>query len=240
MSVRVFLTVDAEPDCPPYLDGWRGMEEGAPQLLDLLADRGVPATVFTTGEAAKRYPGFVSRLVEEGHEVGCHGMTHRSFRHLDATEAEEEIRDSSRILREAAEVVSFRAPYLQLPESYLSLLDAYGYRLDSSRGRYKPAHWRPAEYSTLLRVPASMTSSWLRVSPWLRDPVLQALPDPVVLFVHPWEFVDLRDADIPWDCRLGTGPHALRSLASVLELYQASGARFGRMSGLLESGPGDS
>ncbi len=238
MSARVFLTIDAEPDCPPYLDGWRGMDEGAPRLLDLLAERGVPATVFTTGETARRYPGFVARLVEEGHEIGCHGMTHRSFRRLDAGEAEEEIRASSQVLREAAEVVSFRAPYLQLPERHLPLLEAYGYRLDSSRGRYKPAHWRPAEPSTLRRVPASMTSSWLRVSPWLRDPILRALPDPVVLFVHPWEFVDLRDADIPWDCRLGTGAHALRSLASVLELYQASGARFARMRALLESPPG--
>ena len=42
----VLLTVDVEPDCPPYLTGWRGVEEGLPRLLALLADEGVTATFF--------------------------------------------------------------------------------------------------------------------------------------------------------------------------------------------------
>jgi peptidoglycan/xylan/chitin deacetylase (PgdA/CDA1 family) len=44
----VAFTVDLEPDCPPFLQGYRGMEQGAPALLDLLDAECVPATFFTT------------------------------------------------------------------------------------------------------------------------------------------------------------------------------------------------
>ena len=207
-GLTVCLTVDAEPDCPPYLEGWRGMEEGAPILLSLLRAEGVAATFFTTGETARRHPGFVAQAVAEGHELGCHAMTHRALPELTAPEVAREIETSTRILRRFAPVTSFRAPYLRLPEEHLPLLEAHGYRVDSSRGWYKPAHWRPPAPSTLRRLPASVSSSWLRLPRVIREPLLRGLRSPVVLFVHPWEFVDLREAAVPWDCRAGTGARA--------------------------------
>ena len=226
----VCLTVDAEPDCPPYLRGWRGMEEGAPALLDLFRENEVPATFFTTGDAARRYPGFVERVVADGHELASHGMTHRPFPTLSAAEAETEIRETSALLRDYAPVTAFRAPNLRMPDRYLPLLEADGYRVDSSRGKYKPAHWRPSAPTSLTRIPASVTSSWLRLPAPLRDPMLRRLSSPVVLFVHPWEFVDLRNAPIPWDCRARTGPGALESLKQVIRLFKEEGALFLRIS----------
>ena len=226
----VCVTVDAEPDCPPYLWGWRGMEEGAPALLDVFEDEDVPVTFFTTGETAREYPEFVERLVDDGHELGSHGMTHTPFPDLTPEAAEQEIRETSLLLRTYAPVTSFRAPNLRLPHRYLSLLEKDGYRVDSSRGKYKPAHWRPSGSTSLTRMPASVTSSWLRLPAWIRDPMLRRLKDPIVLFVHPWEFIDLTDAPIPWDCRAGTGPSALASLRSTLRLYRAEGATFVRIS----------
>ncbi|MDH5759622.1 MAG: polysaccharide deacetylase family protein [Gemmatimonadota bacterium] len=222
----VSVTVDVEPDCPPYLWSWRGLEEGMPLLLDLLDGAGISGTFFTTGESARRYPAVVRRIVEGGHELACHGMTHRAFTDLSLQEAREEVALSSEILRDHAPVDSFRAPYLRFPDRYLPLLEEYGFRVDSSRGLYKPAHWRPSAPTALTRIPASMTSSVLRLSPALRDPVLRALHSPVVLFVHPWEFVDLRDTDLRWDCRWGTGPHALASLASTIDLFRRRGDVF--------------
>lgn len=226
----VCLTVDAEPDCPPYLRGWRGMEEGAPALLDLLRESRAPATFFTTGDAARRHPEFVERVVADGHELASHGMTHRPFPTLSAAEAEAEIRGTSALLREHAPVTAFRAPNLRMPDRYLPLLEADGYRVDSSRGRYKPAHWRRSAATSLTRIPASVTSSWLRLPARIRDPLLRSLASPIVLFVHPWEFVDLRRAPIPWDCRAGTGSGALTSLSQVIQLFDALGARFLLMS----------
>jgi hypothetical protein len=46
-----------------------------------------------------------------------------------------------------------------------------------------------------------MTSSVLRLPAFVRDPWLAALRDPVVLFVHPWEFVDLTRERLRYDCR---------------------------------------
>jgi len=225
----VCLTVDAEPDCPPYLWGWRGMEEGAPMLLDLFREEGVPVTFFTTGDAARHHPGFVQRLVAEGHELGSHGMSHRPFPTLSPEEAETEIRDTSALLRTHAPVVSFRAPNLRMPTRYLRILEADGYRVDSSVGRYKADHCRAAPATSLHRIPASVTSSWLRVPAWLRDPLLRRLASPVVLFVHPWEMVDLRDTGIRWDCRAGTGAHALDSVRQVIRLFRDEGACFLRI-----------
>lgn len=222
----VCLTVDAEPDCPPYLTGWRGMEEGAPLLLELFRDEGVPATFFTTGEAAAHHPDWVGRVVAEGHELASHGMSHRPFPTLTAAEARAEIREASAILRTYAPVTAFRAPNLRMPDAYLTLLEEDGYQVDASLGKYKPAHWRAPAPTRLHRLAASVTSSWLRLPPWMRDPMLRALASPVVLFVHPWEFVDLRRAPIPWDCRAGTGAHALRSLREVIRYFREAGGRF--------------
>jgi hypothetical protein len=47
-----------------------------------------------------------------------------------------------------------------------------------------------------------------------------------VLFVHPWEMVDLRAAPLPWHCRLGTGARALDALGEVIRMFKARGARF--------------
>jgi len=35
------FTCDLEPDCPPFLHGFRGIETGLPKLLSLLGERSV-------------------------------------------------------------------------------------------------------------------------------------------------------------------------------------------------------
>ena len=224
---RVSITVDFEPDCPPYLSStFRGIEEGAPQLLELFAGSGVRATYFTTGEVAARYPEAVRALVAGGHELGCHGVTHTAFDTLDERSARWEIEQSAGLLRSFAPVSSFRAPYLRFPERYVRLLEDAGFALDSSLAKYKSSYRAPRLPTTLARIPASMTSSVLRLPAWIRDPWLLALADPVVLFVHPWEFVDLTREDLRYDCRFRTGPVALRCLREVIELFASRGAEF--------------
>jgi len=225
----VAFTVDLEPDCPPFLQGYRGMEQGAPALLDLLDGERVPATFFTTGEVARRYPTAVERVVRDGHELACHGMTHRAFTSLDADAASREIEESSAILRRFAPVTSFRAPYLRFPSAYLALLERNGFMLDSSHAKYKLAHYRDRTATPLTRVPASVTSSVLRLPRVVRHAYLRAQSSPVVLFVHPWEFVDLRRERLRLDCRFKTGDVALACVRDVLREYARRGARFVRM-----------
>jgi peptidoglycan/xylan/chitin deacetylase (PgdA/CDA1 family) len=224
---RVSITVDFEPDCPPYLSStFRGIEEGAPALLALFADLGVRATYFTTGDVAARYPAAVHALLRDGHELGCHGVTHTAFDALDEVGARWEIEESVRLLRTFAPVTSFRAPYLRFPERYLRLLEDADFVLDSSLAKYKRSYRAARLPTTLTRIPASMTSSVLRLPRWIRDPWLGALRDPVVLFVHPWEFVDLTREDLRYDCRFRTGAVALQCLREVIELFRRRGATF--------------
>ena len=49
---------------------------------------------------------------------------------------------------------------------------------------------------------------------------------PVVLFIHPWEVVDLRREKLPLDCRFRTGAVALECIADVLSGYRERDGRF--------------
>lgn len=224
---RVSISVDFEPDCPPYLSStFRGIEEGAPALLRLFAEAEVRATYFTTGDVADKYPDAVRALVVEGHELGCHGVTHTAFDTLDERAARWEIERSAEILRAFAPVDSFRAPYLRFPERFVPLLEEADFAVDSSLARYKRSFYKSRPSTSLTRIPASMTSSVLRLPRAIRDPWLLALSDPVVLFVHPWEFVDLTNEKLRYDCRFRTGAFALRALREVIALFRARGAEF--------------
>jgi peptidoglycan/xylan/chitin deacetylase (PgdA/CDA1 family) len=168
----------------------------------------------------------VRALVDAGHELGCHGVTHSAFDTLDERSARWEIEQSASLLRTFAPVSSFRAPYLRFPEPFVRLLEDADFALDSSLAKYKASYRAPRLPTTLTRIPASMTSSVLRLPAWIRDPWLLSLADPVVLFVHPWEFVDLTHEDLRYDCRFRTGDVAVQCLHDVIELFGQRGAKF--------------
>ena len=109
--------------------------------------------------------------------------------------------------------------------------------MDSSQAKYKAAYYAPRAETRLARVPASMTSSVLRLPRWIRDPVLASLASPVVLFVHPWEFVDLTRERLRLDCRFRTGEPALRAIREVIAFFQRRGAAFVRMREFGERAP---
>jgi peptidoglycan-N-acetylglucosamine deacetylase len=230
----VAFTIDLEPDCLPYLRGMRGVDEGMPRLLDMLAELEVPSTVFTTAQVARERSAIVARVVAEGHELASHSVTHPRFDRIGREDAWREVSESASVLREFAPVKAFRAPYLTFPDRYLPLLVDAGYEVDSSAARYKLGNdasisRRPYGAGNLFRVPASITSSALRLPRPIREGWIRALTSPVVLFVHPWEFVDLARERLRWDCRAGTGAHALRSVRDVLATLRGRGARFVRI-----------
>jgi peptidoglycan-N-acetylglucosamine deacetylase len=229
--LEVSLGIDVEPDCPPYLaTQYRGVSEGLPKVLDALDDAGIPTTCFCTGQVAERFPARIEDLLRRGHELAAHGHTHRPFDMLSVDEARGELQESTQVLRTfGAPVTSFRAPNLRFPDSYLGLLEEFGFHVDSSQAKYKRAYYRPATATALTRVPASTTSSVLRLPRLIRDPLLFSLASPVVLFVHPWEFVDLRRERLRLDCRFRTGDAALHAVLDVIALFRGRGASFVRM-----------
>jgi peptidoglycan/xylan/chitin deacetylase (PgdA/CDA1 family) len=234
--MRACFTVDMEPDCPPFLSGWRGIDEGAPRLFALLRRWSIPATLFVTGALVRRDPGQVHAWADEGHELGCHGDAHVRFSTMAPAAALDDLRRATDTLaRLGGPPRSFRAPNLDLPRALLPRLGELGYTLDSSEGRHKHPRARVRREAGLLRVPASTTSSLLRLPPALVAPLLRLLPSPLVLFVHPWELVDLRRERLRLDCRARTGPPALAALDGLFARLIAAGYRFGRMDELVTS-----
>ncbi len=232
-SFAANFSVDVEQDCPPYLHTTRGMSEGMPRLLDLLSELQIKGTFFTTGEMARRFPAIISRLINEGHELGCHGNLHRDFTTLSKTQADEELTLALQSLREFSPVVSFRAPYLRFPTVYLPLLSRHGLTIDSSLARYKfgPHHREHADTPAagLSRIPVSATSSVLRLPTVVRRPWLRCCTVPLLVFVHPWEAVDFRHSNLRWDCRFKTGKVALEHWRSAINEIQAHGGVFRRL-----------
>ena len=220
------LTVDMEPDCPPFLHTFRGIEKGVGPLLELLEREAVEATFFITGQVAARYPDTVHKIASLGHEVASHGFTHQAFTSMDRETAHKEIHASLEVLLRFAPVISFRAPYLKFPNPYLRLLEDADILIDSSQAKYKPSYYQIPWRTSIKRVPVSVTSSVLRLPKWIRAAYLSALSSPVVLFVHPWEFVDLRKEKLPLDCRFRTGTEALDCLRSVLGFFKRKNAHF--------------
>ncbi|HAZ64542.1 MAG TPA: hypothetical protein DCZ72_13160, partial [Armatimonadetes bacterium] len=68
---RVALTFDGNWEDGPV-----------PELLQILAARGLQATFFVTGDFCRRFPGAIRAVAEGGHEVANHSMTHPAFTKL--------------------------------------------------------------------------------------------------------------------------------------------------------------
>lgn len=53
------------------------------KILDILADYNIKATFFVIGTNVKAHPDLMKRIVDEGHIVGNHSMTHFPLKNLD-------------------------------------------------------------------------------------------------------------------------------------------------------------
>ncbi len=117
--------------------GIKVWKEGLPALLDLYDEFGVKASFFYIANFAKDYPEIVKMVQAKGHEIACHGLTHRHDKAFDSMPYEEQLehlKTAKSILEDIAgeEVVSFRSPALRInPDTPKALIEA-GFKFDSS------------------------------------------------------------------------------------------------------------
>jgi peptidoglycan/xylan/chitin deacetylase (PgdA/CDA1 family) len=212
------LSVDLEQDRAPDTTSWRGVTEGLPALLALMAELEIRATFFVTGACARRFPDALREIVAAGHELGSHGDQHLRFDRLSLDQARRDIGESVEALsRHSPVIASFRAPYLRLPRRFVPLLTEAGLRVDSSEGRFKSLSARPRLEGALARIPASLTPAMLQWPALLRDGLLSRAAAPVVLYVHPWEFVDFGAGDVRRSPRFTAGAPSRRALPRLRE-----------------------
>ena len=146
--MRVVLGFDCETDVGSWTPFYEGLVHATPVLLDLLNRRGVTATFFFTGDAARRHPEIVRCVSDAGHEVGCHSLYHETVGDplfdipgiypLLPDEVEYRLRVATEVVEAAARYrpVSFRAPRLFGSTPMINALEALGYIADASYPMY--------------------------------------------------------------------------------------------------------
>ena len=123
--------------------GWRYdhrddplFESGLTNLLAFLGVNKVRATLFTIASDLDD-PGkkeLLQEAVRQGHEIASHSVTHRRLARLNSDDKRREIAESRERIEAAlgTTVQGFRAPSYDIDRECLDLLDACGYKYDSS------------------------------------------------------------------------------------------------------------
>ena len=116
------------------------LRRGLPRLLALFDRFGIKATLFVVGEDLTLSPAGRELLVQAaaaGHELGNHSHTHPyNLARLPRADLEREIGDCHAALRslhpQGRPPLGFRAPGYELSEELFDVLEAHGYRYDTS------------------------------------------------------------------------------------------------------------
>ncbi|MDR0272834.1 MAG: polysaccharide deacetylase family protein [Clostridiales bacterium] len=96
-----------------YLTFDAGYEDGnTEKILDSLKERNVPATFFLTGNYIKTNPEITKRMVNEGHIVGNHTMTHPDMYKLKSLDFASELEKVEEIYKD---VIGFEMPKYYRP-----------------------------------------------------------------------------------------------------------------------------
>lgn len=223
-------------------EGMRVSVEGTTRILDCLKSNGVRATFFCTGNFAEQAPRLIRRIMDEGHEVACHGVDHWK-------PVPEDVWRSKNILERVAGVPmhGYRQPRM-FPVSDDALAEA-GYLYNSSLnpafvpGRYMhlttPRRWFmkgevmqiPASVTPLLRFPLFWLSLH-NLPQWLYNAMVRRVlrhDGYFVTYFHPWEFYDLKEHPeykMPYIIRNHSGVDMVNRLDRLVKMMKRRDAEF--------------
>jgi polysaccharide deacetylase family protein (PEP-CTERM system associated) len=115
----------------------RRVEQNTELLLEILASSNTRATFFFLGWVAEREPQLVRRVAAAGHEIACHGYSHRLVYEQTPAEFREETLRSKALLENLAQtpVLGYRAASYSITRRSLWALDTLieaGFVYDSS------------------------------------------------------------------------------------------------------------
>lgn len=116
---KVYMTIDMGGELLDYKT-----------LLQALKDNDVKATFFVTGYNLKNNPDYIRLLLEEGHTIGNHTMTHRDFTTLTDEQVKQEITEWESLYKNITGKEApkyFRFPYGKYSMHLLTLLSDMGY-----------------------------------------------------------------------------------------------------------------
>ncbi|WP_063621863.1 polysaccharide deacetylase [Bradyrhizobium sp. Ec3.3] len=114
--------------------GTYGAKVGAPKILELLADEGLPATFFVPGWVVDNRTHVIEKIVRANHEIGHHGYLHKSIDptnlEMEREEFEKGIDSIKRVIGVAP--VGYRGPSGETSANLIPLLTERGFIYDST------------------------------------------------------------------------------------------------------------
>jgi polysaccharide deacetylase family protein (PEP-CTERM system associated) len=193
------------------------VERNTHELLDILAETGARSTFFVLGWVARRYPGLVRRIIDEGHELASHTDAHRLLYNMSRADLLSDLQQARETLEQLAgvRVWGLRAPNFSIDDWVLDCLAEAGYWYDSSLFPLK-AHDRYGHVSAaidsdaavvrvrgeLLELPLSQVRMGPFTLPWAGGGYFRLIPYPLfrlgvasrlrsnawfMFYFHPWE-----------------------------------------------------
>ncbi len=193
------------------------VERNVDRILGLFSDSDVKATFFTLGWVAQRYPALIRRMVEQGHEIASHGMSHVRVTQQNRDEFKQDVVRTKALLEDVSgqDVIGYRAASYSIGASNLWALDVlketghlysssiypikhdlYGMP-DAPRFAFRPMDDDFVEFPvTTVRIGGKNLpcggGGWFRLVPyagmrWAMRRVNEVDRESVIFYFHPWE-----------------------------------------------------
>lgn len=110
------------------LDATWGVDQ-TDELLDILDEHGVKTTFFLAGYWAERYPDYVRKIVERGHEIGNHSYEHPHYNRLPKEQIKSDLKRNHDLLKQLTGVDAFlfRPPFGEYSDKVIEAAEELGY-----------------------------------------------------------------------------------------------------------------
>ena len=160
----------------------QGYENGyTTKILDTLKQKKVKATFFVVQDYAERNPELVRRMIDEGHTLGNHSVTHRSTPELTEAECKSEINGLHEYIKDnfGYEMTTFRPPMGEYSEFSLAVTKECGYNTELWSFAY--ADWdtnaQPDKNEALVKLTSSLHDGAIYLLHSVSSTNAEILPD---------------------------------------------------------------
>jgi peptidoglycan/xylan/chitin deacetylase (PgdA/CDA1 family) len=133
-QVPVLITCDIDPTPESNL---KDKQKAIRETLNLFNNQGIKATFFIVGNLVKDYQNECSDIHRQGHEIGCHGLTHderEEYTQLSEDQVRSHLTKATDLIKEQTGLLprSFRGPRVKTSHVTQKVLEELGYHADSS------------------------------------------------------------------------------------------------------------
>lgn len=227
-------------------EGMKVSVYGTNRILDCLKQNGVRATFFCTGNFAKNAPDVMKRIMDEGHEVACHGVDHFCPKETD-------VERSKQIVEEVCGIKTYGYRQPRMFAVSDKKIHEAGFLYNSSLnpafipGRYMHLNMPRTCFMKegVLQIPASVTPLIRFPLFWLANHVLPPKLYHWMIkrtlrhdgyfntYMHPWEFYNLK-AHPEWKTqgiiKMNCGDTLIKRLDGLIKMLKTTGFEFGTYS----------